>query len=465
MYQGKYASAEKAVKEKRRASRGTKVFYSIYAVVLVLLCLGIAFALFALNDWLSSYEASQPDTKAQQAFDRYFADPDWGQIYDLAGLRDTEYEGKDAYIAYMTAKAGTTPLTYVKTSAGLTGGQKYIVKLDGENLATFTLQNSAQSELEIPNWELDTVEVFVDRRESVAIHALPDQTVSINGVALTEDHIVMSTSTLAEDYLPEGVHGAQSVVYYVDGLLAAPTVTVTDPQGQPVQTVYDEANGIYTQSLQAQALPDGVAERMVSAVQAYCRYMINAGGNMSSYFDTSSQIYKTIIKNEMWFKGYSSYAFTPEQITAPYVYSDTLISARLSLQLNVTRSSNGTVKTFDVDNTIFMEKKSNGQWMIVDMVNVDVQAPRTQVRLTYTLDGAELSSALVDASAGTLTPPAVTIPEGKVFAGWFRETVDDAGNKTLALMFQPDENGTVTLPAGYILEPMELQALFENEEA
>lgn len=463
MYQGKYASGEKAVTQKPAASKGTKVFYSIYGAVLVLLCVGIAIAMSALNDWLVRFEASQPDTRAQQAFEQYFADPDWGQVYDLAAMTGTEYEGKEAYIAYMENKVGTAPLTYVKTSAGLSGGQKYIVKLDGENIATFTLQNSTQSELDIPNWELDSVEVLLTRQEHVMVYAQPDYTVTVNGIALTEDDIVLTTTTAAEDYLPEGVHGARSVLYYVDGLLCAPAVTVTGPEGQEVATVYDPETKAYSQSPDEELLSDELKDRLVAATQAYCKHMINAGGGVSSYFDTSSAIYKTIMRNEMWFKGYSGYEFTPAQITDAYAYSDTLISARVSLTLNVTRSSNGTVKAFDVDNTLFLEKKSNGKWMVIEMVNADAQAVRTQVRLTYTLDGEVLSSEMVDSMAGTLTPPAVPVPEGKVFAGWFREITAEDGSKTLSLVFLPDENGTVSLPDDYTLEPMELQALFEDE--
>ena len=462
MYKGKYASAENAVTEKRPVSKGTKVFYSIYAAVIVLLCAGIAVAMSALNDWLVRFEASQPDTRAQQTFEQHFANPDWGSIYDLANIADTEYEGKDAYVAFMEAKAGITPLTYVKTSAGLSGGQKYIVKLDGENIATFTLQNSAHSDLEIPNWALDTVELLMTRQEHVMVYAQPDHTVTVNGVALTEDNIVLTTTTAAEDYLPQGIHGKRSVLYYVDGLLAAPTVTVTDQNGEPVTTVYDPETKAYSHTSDTDLLSEELKDRLVAATQAYCKHMINAGGGVSSYFDTSSAIYKTIMRNEMWFKGYSGYEFTPAQITDACIYNDRLISARVSLTLNVTRSSNGTVKRFDVDNTLFLEKKSNGKWMVIEMVNADAQAVRTQVRLTYTLDGEVISSEMVDSTAHTLTPPAVTVPEGKVFSGWFREITAEDGSKTLSLMFQPDKNGTVTLPDGYTLEPMELQALFED---
>lgn len=478
MYQGKYAAKTKAVKpveppvegeaqqpkKPRRSKKGTIIFYSIYAFVMVALFIGIFIAMGALTDWLENYEASQPDTKAEQTFRQHFADPDWGSIYTLAKLQDTDYESAEAFVTYMENKVGDSELTYIKTSAGLTGGRKYIVKNGDEKLLTFTLQNAVEDENAIPDWQLDSVDVLLERKEAVYVEAAPEHTVCVNGVPLEEQHVVKTTSTVAEDYLPEGIHGTRTTLYYLDGLLTAPTVTVTDASGQEAELVYDATNHTYSLAdhTQTQQLPDGVSERMVSAVQAYCRYMINAGGNMSSYFDTSSQIYKTILKNEMWFKGYSSYEFTPETVSAPCVYSDDLVSARVSFTLKVTRSSNGTVKDFDIDTTVFMEKKSGGTWKIVNMVNEDVQKERIQVRLTFTQDGNVLTSQMMDANVTKLTLPVANAPEGMEFAGWFRQDTDESGNTTLSLVFKPNENNEATLPAGYVLEPMTLIARFEN---
>ena len=79
-------------------------------------------------------------------------------------------------------------------------------------------------------------------------------------------------------------------------------------------------------------------------------------------------------------------------------------------------------------------------------------------------DGRQLDSLLVDADGGTLTPPAVTAPEGKVFAGWFRQSENEAGEVVYTRVFLPDEDGNVTVPAGYELEPMVLYALFDSGE-
>ena len=56
----------------------------------------------------------------------------------------------------------------------------------------------------------------------------------------------------------------------------------------------------------------------------------------------------------------------------------------------------------------------------------------------------------------------LTAKEGKTLAGWFVQDVDAEGNTTYSLVFEPAEDGSVKLPAGYVLEPMELHALFEE---
>ena len=194
MYQGKYASATKTARRRKPFPVGTAVFYAIYLLLIIAFFIGMNYVMGMLGDWLTRFEASQPEAKSQEVFQQLFKDPDWEQLYDMAGFQDTLFESKDAYAAYMENKVGSQELNYIKTSAGLSGGHKYIVKLGDENLGTFTLQNDVVGELEIPDWKLDTVEMFMDRREDVTILTQPGHTVSINGITMDESYIVAKTS-------------------------------------------------------------------------------------------------------------------------------------------------------------------------------------------------------------------------------------------------------------------------------
>ena len=96
------------------------------------------------------------------------------------------------------------------------------------------------------------------------------------------------------------------------------------------------------------------------------------------------------------------------------------------------------------------------------MTNEDVTKPVGEVRLTFKNGEEVLTTGFVANDATSLTTPIISAPEGKKFAGWVRESYGEKGVKTLTIMFVPDESGNVTLPAGSILEPMTLYALFED---
>ena len=93
-----------AAEFKRRRARNSRIFYTIYIACVVLIIAAFIFLMTPLHNWLVKFEASQPDSQCQQVFDTLFADPDWGVLYDLAGLEDTQFEGRDEFVHYMNVK-------------------------------------------------------------------------------------------------------------------------------------------------------------------------------------------------------------------------------------------------------------------------------------------------------------------------------------------------------------------------
>jgi hypothetical protein len=261
------------------------------------------------------------------------------------------------------------------------------------------------------------------------------------------------------------VHGYRTATYYVDNLMVAPVVTVTDTLGNPITLVYDEATKTYTEPAPIPAsITQAEQDFVIEATKAYFRYMVNASSDnqLRKYFTGNSDSIKAIRKDE-WLQNYKTYKFGTPTVKDYCRYSDTLYSVRMIMDLNVIRTDN-TTKTFSLDTTYFVETVGTKQG-IVDMTNVDITEVFTQVRLICTVDGKVVSSQMLDNDTSRLQLPTVEVPEGKVFAGWFKETVDENGDKTLTLVFQPDETGAIQLPSGYLLEPMELQALFDKKGA
>lgn len=450
--------------QKKKKRVGGVIFYSFYFVCIAVFCFALLLTSRWLDTWLNNYEASQPSAKCNAVFSELFETPDWARIYDLAAGTGTAYEGSEAYVRYMTEKVGTQKLHYTETSAGLSGDKKYFIKVNDEKIASFTLKKSESEDSHIPNWVLGSVELFYEGSQDVYIQKLENHTAYVNGVKLGDDLVVKKTTSKAEEYLPKGVSGIRTTIQHVSGLLMPPEVTVQDEKGNPMKVVYNEETGMYVEQFASEDLSQDLIERCLKATEAYAKRMIKEPNTLTEYFDTNSEIYKSISRSETWMQRNKGYKFTNQKVSDYVRYSDTLFSARVTSTLNVTRND-GTVKDYNLDSTLFMEKKPSGKWMVINMTNVDILDAVTQVRLICKEGDKVLSDEFYDANTRSLTLPQVTAPAGKVFSGWVRETVDAQGKTVLSLVFTPDEKGVVTLAGNPGLEPMTLYPLFENENS
>lgn len=439
--------------------RKGKIFYSIYFTGIGLFLVGTVCVAFWLYGWLERYEASQPTATCQKVFEELFAHPDWGTVYDLSKTEDTLFENRDTYAAYMTEKVGDTALTLTETSAGLSGDKKYFLRMGEEKLLSFTL-TSGEGENGITLWELGEITLLSDRTASVYVLKNREDTVYVNDVALEEAYTVRRIETLAEAYLPEGIHGSRRELQCVEGLLTEPKVQIYNARGEEQAVYYDEEQGIYVEDVPLEEMPESDKAAALAIARGYCEYMIGAAGGLSGLFDPDTEIYRTIRKNESWMQSYVSYSFEGELVDGYRRYSDTLFSANVQLSLQVTRK-NGTVKEYGLDASFLFERQEKGGCLAINMTNVDITQPVEQVRLVYYGEDAVLADEFVDASARHLSTPVVKAPEGQQFSGWMKETQEESGKISRVLLFVPDETGSVTLPEGYELEPMTLYPLFE----
>lgn len=440
--------------------RKGKMFYSVYFSMIILFFVGMACVLCWLYGWLKTYEASQPAAKCEEVFSELFTNPDWKRIYELSGTQDSIFENSELYAAYMQKKVGGIPLSLSETSAGLSGNKKYFVKLGEEKLLSFILENTTGQNEKITKWSLGEITLLYAKNQFVKIQKQQGHRTYVNGIALDDSYTISRTTTLAEKYLPEGVHGTCSEIQCVEGLMTIPDIQVIDAEGQPCEVIYDDASGIYVEQVAQLDIPEDKKQIALWAAEGYCQYMIGATKNLAAYFDTNTDIYKVIRRNETWLQDYKGYTFANESVEAYCPYSDDFFSVKVSLVLNVTRM-NGTVKEYALDNSFFFRRQGNGTYLVTEMTNVDVSEPVTEVCLTYKNGNEILKSEFVKADSNKVTVPLVEAPQGQMFSGWMKEEIDKEGRKTQKLMFVPNENGEVSLPSGYVLEPMTLFPLFE----
>lgn len=461
-----------AVLQKRGPRTGSMVFYGFYFGLILVFFVGIFITLNWLNGWLGKYEAAQPTIKCQQVFDQLFANPDWAQLYRLAGdptgtgtnKYDTQFEGQDAFVRYMTEKVGSQQLSYVETSGGLTG-KKYLVRLGTEKLASFTLLGQQENIIDIPDWQLGEVELFLNRNQSIKIRKMENHVAYINNNPLSDDYTIQIASTKADER-QAAENRIRTSIQEVDGLLTTPELLVYDQTGAPIEVRYNADSGMFEEQISAIAITDEERSAVFGALEAYAGFMINASGSraaVAKYFDGGSQTYNDIVKmnGELWMNADRGHEFLNEEILGYTKHSDTLFSVRASMVMHVKNKDN-TEKDYNVTQSMYFQYKNN-KWVCTEMTNEDITAPVGEVRLSfYDLAGNQLSSDFYSTGIKSLTTPVVTAPAGKVFKGWATVETNDQGQKTWNVVFQPDEMGNVTFPDGYNLVPMKLYPLFQT---
>ena len=461
--------------EKKKKGIGGLVFYTIFFLFIFAFYVFVYFGLHGLQDWLVQYEAAQPTKKYEEIFDMYFADPDWGLLYDNAGIQESQYEGREEFVAYMEQKVGETPLMGLETSAGLDRNtKKYIVRLGDEKIAGFTLVNQNQSagnpELsnlpdipDIPDWELGEFQLFFTRNGSYQITLQEGHTATVNGVPLDDSGIVRKVANKAGEYLPEGVAGNQIFTLQIDGLMVQPQVVITDGSGQEMNVTYDEATHTFTEELTADVIGANEEKLALDALKTYAEYMSGkaSANDIAKHFDSKSAAYKAITGSDLnWVQSDKGHQFSNEKVTDYVRYNDDLFSVRASLTLGLIRGD-GSVKESQIEQSMFFQKNKNGKWLCFAMTAVNVSEPVEEIRLVFTQDGTVLSDEFVPVDAPQVQCPVVSAPQGQVFSGWATQEKKDNGDTVMRLVFQPDEKGIVSLTGGADLKPMELVPVFE----
>ena len=466
----KETPAKKTAKKQKKGPRlGGVIFYTVYFMFILVFFLATYVGLQWLHGWLIDYEAAQPTTKCVEVFEQLFSDPDWSALYDAAGVEDTPYEGKEEFVAYMENKVGDNALTFLETSTGLSTDKKYVVKLDNEKIATFTLVGQTEHKTDIPDWQLGTIELFYEREESFLIQKLNKHTAYVNGVALDENFTIQKASTKAdttEGFLPAGASSATIYTQQITGLMTVPTVTILDENGQEMGVVYDEATKTFVEQTEVTAISDAEKEVALNAIKIYAQYQIKEAtrAEVSKYFDPSGDAYTGIMKTVLdWTKGNNGYSFANDTVSSYARYSDTLFSVYATTEMTINLTDGGT-QVKPINATLLFEQK-NGSWKVIRMTNADVSTPVGQVRLTFMQDSTLLASDFYRTDASEIITPIIPIPEGKVFTGWVTVGKDEDGSIVYNLVFQPDETGKVVIPDGTSLEPMTLYALFEDAGA
>lgn len=458
-------SVQEVQEPPRKRHRGPRItgilFYLVFFLAIGSFYLMTQQKLNTVEEELVVFEQAQAGEISQQIFQELFAAPDWNALYDTAGMTAGQYEGKEAFAQYMQAKVGDTALSYQLLTHSQEESLLYGVYLGDEKIGQFTMEDHGTSP-QTPDWQLGTVSLFVVPQEHYQIQKMQGHTVKINGVALDDSHTVKTETFRVEGDENLSLPGVE--LQEIHGLLVKPEVTIVDETGAQMQVNYDEATRTFSEPV-ANATDMGAEEReaALEAVKAYCEFMINKGGRggLGKHFKTGTDTYKYITGSDLtWVQKEKGHAFANEEVMNYVRYDDDHFSAHVSLTWQLTRKDD-TIKESQVEQTLFFERTKSG-WICTRMTGLDLVKPVTMVRLEFRQDDKVLGSQLYETDIREITCPQVTAPEGKTFAGWMTQRVDENGSPYLQRVLGPGENGVTKIPTGLALEPMVLYPVFEN---
>lgn len=413
--------------------------------------------------WNQQYQASLPDQKSAEAFSLLFKDPEWDLLYTMAGVEDTPFESRDTFVRYMTANAGDQRLNYMLMPQTNPLVCEYAVFHSKGVIGSFTMVGTEDA---IPQWSLGNVAFSIRRTNSVTIRKAPDHIAYVNGVILDDSYIVRRTYTVAEDFLPEGVHGYCLDELQVTGLMMEPLVTVTDASGNPIPMVYDSDTHTYSpMESKGDEIADSHVQFALDAAKANAAFAVRATAftDLRQFFDPNSNAYTAVCNTAPLLEGCASYTFDPSatEVTNYRSYGNSLFSATVTLKLDVTME-NGDAHSFDLSWHYLYKQNYTGNFLIIEISDQSFHTIREQVRLTFIHEGKVVETKMTDIHETTVKLPRVSPPEGKVAVGWAQKHTDAQGNETMAILFPLTANTVVQFPQGSTLEPMTLYAVYES---
>ncbi len=232
--------------KKPKIGRGL-IFWMVWLTIILVVMVVWAVLLSKLGGYLEEYESIQPQHEAERIFGEYFTD--YKTIAaNASNLALSDFEDMAAVVAYMSelyGEADPAAWSLNKAISAEIGTLKYTVSAKGKSIADFTLVktgevNEATGE---PLYTLGRIRISFAPAKGASIYAPINAIVSVNGTELGEEYHFGDPVVLAEQvYYPTGDESARTMQnYFVGGLYAAPTVTVTSADGSVEYTLQQDA--------------------------------------------------------------------------------------------------------------------------------------------------------------------------------------------------------------------------------
>ncbi|MCR4598518.1 MAG: hypothetical protein K5678_05760 [Acetatifactor sp.] len=383
--------AVKANAQKRRApkKKGFPFFWIFYLLFVIAMVIFWIRAVDYTKACLVRYEESQPVNH----MDKIVNDLRKAGVENYVKI-DGEVSRFETQAAFERAAKELVEgkiLSY-KLSRGVQdpAAPKYDLLADGEQIGYLTLKETSSETfflnlLTISEWALDKVEVKTIKGYNAVDVTVPDTCeVRINGILADERERLAETETLSEfAFASEYVAVPSFVSYHAEGLLEAPTVEITDTNGNPVD-VEVATHGTKTTAVLKEfaesEMPEDLKALALENTERYTNYFsVDLTGAKAStkpirdMFPENSyylELAETYRREDMWmYSDHDAPVFKNEIVNHYVRYNDDLFSCEVSFDKEMKLTKTRQTK---VDHTHFRiyYGRLNGEWKIVDMVTL-----------------------------------------------------------------------------------------------
>ncbi|MGN0346718.1 MAG: hypothetical protein ACI4DU_05475 [Lachnospiraceae bacterium] len=345
---------EKKVKSKvayAPVSRVFRIFLVTYLSLLIILTLGaLGYLWKSLADYQNNYDANQQQAAYQVSvnrapqvcFDEYLeqmTEEDWIALW--YENHPEHFDSEEEIRTFLQTNLIHVPYTCWKAPSYTKDNPVFLIKSDDRVLALFSLEGRELS------WQVSSAQLNLYGQENASIVVPANCQVYCNGILLSEEYqITVSDNDANYTYADRLENPVPYVTYTVEGLLSAPSLTVS--MNSDTRHVVRDIAGNYYPALSDGTTYQNKAEEFIRALLHYYSYGKNSiSENMAaaiSHVDSSSHA-ATIIRQS--FDGVhwcnfdnANYVTTPSEV---YVLADNAYCVDISYEnTNAPENEDGT---------------------------------------------------------------------------------------------------------------------------
>ncbi len=344
-----------------------KIYFTIIAVFVCVLIVGLIF----LYTWLSAFESAQPETLVSNIVSEYLEKDNIIGLKKICELNVSPYEN-DETVNNAFKNLVKNKNFEISSSSKMKEGydEVYNIKSDGDTVITFYLKKDKQASYGIKGYKLALAELPEKLYHSYTVNTPSDAIISVNGFELAKED-------RKDLQLPDGISKVLGDSKYVSHqtfklehfLSEKPEFKAKNADGKECKIEIDK-NIVTVSQYISDAETDDIKELAVSASKGYAAYMQNdqSIGNISKYFDTSTDFYTNLKGSMVMFAwDHNGYHFEDVKFSEIHKFNNTLYSCRVSLKQVLING--GTKYTDNFDKYIYINKTDKGL-KIIDMQSV-----------------------------------------------------------------------------------------------